>query len=91
MIPFPRSLLQKLEQNAGSGDLFPRETQRASFPVDFTMIQMLSFGSIESLNFYLGNSSISLMNMRSVSGREQDYRARASIQPGSPIDADSIP
>lgn len=91
MIPFPRSLLQKLKQNARSGDLFPRETQTASFPVDFTMIRMLSFGSVESLNFYLGNSSISLMNMIGVSGQEQDYRARASIQPGSPTDVDSIP
>lgn len=91
MISFPRSLHQKLEQNLRSGDLFPRETERASFPVDFTMIQMLLFGYIESLNFYLGNSNISLMNVIDVSGQEQDYGVRAHIQPGSPTDRHSIP
>ena len=69
---------------------FP-ETERASFPVDFTMIQMLLFGYTEPLSFYLGNGNISLMNMIDVSGQEQDYGARARIQPGGPTDVDSIP
>lgn len=52
---------------------------------------MLSFGYIESLNFYPGNSNISLMNVIDVSGQEQDYGVRAHIQSGSPTDRDSIP